>query len=49
MKRTYRPLFPGILDVQVDQFALEFANREMSELALWSQYGDEREVCGWSD
>ena len=45
MKRTYKPLFPGILDVKVDQFALEFANREMAELALWSQYGDAREFA----
>ncbi len=45
MKRTYKPLFPGILYVKVDQFALEFANREMAELALWSQYGDEREFA----
>ena len=34
MKRTYKPLFPGILDVKADQFALEYANREMAELEL---------------
>jgi 5-methyltetrahydropteroyltriglutamate--homocysteine methyltransferase len=45
MKRTYKPLFPGILDVKVDQFVLEFANREMAELALWNQYGDGRELA----
>ncbi|NOT53280.1 MAG: cobalamin-independent methionine synthase II family protein [Deltaproteobacteria bacterium] len=45
MKRTYKPLFPGILDVKADQFALEFANREMAELELWRQYGGDRELA----
>jgi 5-methyltetrahydropteroyltriglutamate--homocysteine methyltransferase len=45
MKRTYKPLFPGILEVKADQFALEFANREMAELDLWSQYGGDRELA----
>ena len=45
MKRTYKPLFPGILEAKADQFALEYANREMAELELWSQYAGEREVA----
>jgi 5-methyltetrahydropteroyltriglutamate--homocysteine methyltransferase len=45
MKRTYKPLFPGILDVKADQFALEYANREMAELELWGQYGGNRELA----
>jgi 5-methyltetrahydropteroyltriglutamate--homocysteine methyltransferase len=45
MKRTYKPLFPGILGVKADQFALEYANREMAEVELWSQYGDDRELA----
>jgi 5-methyltetrahydropteroyltriglutamate--homocysteine methyltransferase len=45
MKRTYKPLFPGILDVKADQFALEYANREMAELELWSQYAGDRELA----
>lgn len=45
MKRTYKPLFPGILDAKADQFALEYANREMAELELWSQYGGDRELA----
>lgn len=45
MKRTYKPLFPGILDVKAEQFALEYANREMAELELWSQYGGDRELA----
>ena len=45
MKRTYKPLFPGILDAKAEQFALEYANREMAELDLWSQYGGDRELA----
>ncbi len=45
MKRTYRPLFPGVLAVKADQFALEFANREMAEIDLWSEFGDDRELA----
>jgi 5-methyltetrahydropteroyltriglutamate--homocysteine methyltransferase len=45
MKRTYRPLFPGILAVKAEQFALEFSNREMSEVELWSEYGGDRELA----
>ena len=32
--RSYRRIFPGLLDARVDQFALEFANREMVEVDL---------------
>lgn len=32
--RTYRPLFPHILDAHADELAMEFANRELSELEL---------------
>ena len=32
--RTYRPLFPHILDLRVDEMAMEFANREMAEIEL---------------
>jgi 5-methyltetrahydropteroyltriglutamate--homocysteine methyltransferase len=45
MKRTYKPLFPGILDAKAEQFALEYANREMAELDLWSQYGGDHELA----
>lgn len=44
-KRTYRPLFPHILDMKVDQYALEFANREMAEIGLWQEFGSEKEVA----
>jgi 5-methyltetrahydropteroyltriglutamate--homocysteine methyltransferase len=36
--RSYRPLFPEILDVDADYFALEFANRELAEIELWSEF-----------
>lgn len=32
--RTYQPLFPRLLDLRVDEFAMEFANREMAEIEL---------------
>jgi 5-methyltetrahydropteroyltriglutamate--homocysteine methyltransferase len=42
--RSYEPYFPGILDARADQFVLEFAGRELSEIALWKKYGDGREL-----
>jgi 5-methyltetrahydropteroyltriglutamate--homocysteine methyltransferase len=42
--RTYRPYFPGILKARADQFVLEFAGREFSELDLWQQFNDGREL-----
>ena len=44
-KRTYRPLFPHILDVKADQFALEFANRELVELELWREFSSDKELA----
>jgi len=42
--RTYRPYFPGLLKARADQFVLEFAGRELSELELWQQFNDGREL-----
>jgi len=42
--RAYRSYFPGLLKARADQFVLEFAGRELSELDLWGQYGDGREL-----
>jgi 5-methyltetrahydropteroyltriglutamate--homocysteine methyltransferase len=42
--RTYAPYFPGALKARADQFVLEFASREFSELDLWKTYGDGREL-----
>lgn len=38
--RTYKPLFPHILDAHVDEFAMEFANRELAELELTAQVAE---------
>ncbi|MEM8488231.1 MAG: methionine synthase [Bacteroidota bacterium] len=35
--RIYEPIFPHILDANTDEFAMEFANREMAEIELCSQ------------
>jgi len=43
-KRLYRPLFPHLLDAKVDQFILEFANREMAELELLGEIAGQREI-----
>jgi 5-methyltetrahydropteroyltriglutamate--homocysteine methyltransferase len=42
--RSYRPYFPGILECRADQLVLEFAGRELSELDLWKEYGQDREL-----
>jgi 5-methyltetrahydropteroyltriglutamate--homocysteine methyltransferase len=44
-KRSYRPLFPHILDAHADQLALEFANRELAELDLWKEFPNEKELA----
>jgi 5-methyltetrahydropteroyltriglutamate--homocysteine methyltransferase len=44
-KRSYRPLFPHILDVHASQLALEFANREMAEIELWQEFPSEMELA----
>ncbi len=43
--RRYRPLFPAVLDARVDQFVFEYANREMSEIELWSEFATDRQVA----
>ncbi|MFQ3632969.1 methionine synthase [Roseiflexus sp.] len=44
-KRTYRPLFPHILEAHADQYALEFANRELAEIDLWREFPSEKELA----
>ncbi len=44
-RRTYRPLFPHILEINASQFALEFANREMSEIELWREFPSDKELA----
>jgi len=42
--RSYAPYFPGLLKARAEQFVLEFASRELSELELWKKHGDGREL-----
>jgi 5-methyltetrahydropteroyltriglutamate--homocysteine methyltransferase len=44
-KRSYRPLFPHILEVRAEQLALEFANRELAELELWREFPSDKELA----
>ena len=38
--RTYKPLFPYILDAKTDELAMEFANRELAEIDLTSSVAE---------
>lgn len=38
--RTYQPLFPNILELNVDELVMEFANREMREIELGRQIAE---------
>src|SRR5262249_16024550 len=42
--RSYRPYFPGLLKARANQFVLEFAGRELSEVDLWKEYGGGSEL-----
>jgi 5-methyltetrahydropteroyltriglutamate--homocysteine methyltransferase len=42
--RTYRPLFPDLLEARVDQFLFEFANRQMADIELWQEYQPRQEL-----
>jgi 5-methyltetrahydropteroyltriglutamate--homocysteine methyltransferase len=49
-KRSYRWLFPRLLDCRCQQFVFEYANREMAEIDHWKEIGVDREVaCGVVD
>jgi len=43
-ERSYHPLFPAILETKTDQFLLEFANRELSEIGLWREFDCRQEL-----
>jgi 5-methyltetrahydropteroyltriglutamate--homocysteine methyltransferase len=38
--RTYRPLFPHILELRTDELDMEFANREMAEIGLMREVAE---------
>ena len=49
-KRSYRWMFPALLEARCHQFVFEYANREMAEIELWKEIGVDREVaCGVVD
>src|SRR5258706_4014109 len=49
-KRSYRWMFPHLLDCRCDQFVFEYANREMAEIEMWKEIGVDLEVgCGVVD
>ncbi len=49
-RRSYRWMFPALLDTRCHQFVFEYANREMAEIELWKEIGVDREVaCGVVD
>jgi 5-methyltetrahydropteroyltriglutamate--homocysteine methyltransferase len=43
-RRNYSALFPALLDADADQFNLEFANREYSQVELLSEFGPTQRV-----
>ena len=43
--RRYRSLYPRLLDARVSQFVFEYANREMSEIEIWSEFPTDKEVA----
>ena len=43
--RRYRPLYPALLQARVQQFVFEYANREMSEIELWSEFPTDKEIA----
>ena len=49
-KRSYRWMFPGLLETRCDQFVFEYANREMAEIGMWKEIGVDRDIaCGVVD
>src|SRR5437867_7499277 len=49
-KRSYRWMFPALLDTKCQQFVFEYANREMAEIDHWKEIGVDRDVaCGVVD
>lgn len=44
-KRTYKPLLPHIFDMNLHQYALEFANRELAELDLLREFPNDKQIA----
>jgi 5-methyltetrahydropteroyltriglutamate--homocysteine methyltransferase len=43
-KRSYRWMFPALLDANAEQLVFEYANREMTETDLWKEFSIDREL-----
>ena len=49
-RRSYRWMFPALLEARCHQFVFEYANREMAEIDLWKEIGVDRDIaCGVVD
>jgi 5-methyltetrahydropteroyltriglutamate--homocysteine methyltransferase len=44
-KRSYAHYFPDLLEARADEFCFEFANREMFEIAEWTRWAPDRDLC----
>lgn len=44
-KRTYKPLLPYIYEMNLSQYAMEFANRELAELEVLKEFPDDKEIA----
>lgn len=44
-KRTYRPLLPYIFEMNADQYAIEFANRELAELEILAEFPKDKSLA----
>lgn len=44
-KRTYKPLLPYIFDMNLDQYSMEFANREMSEIDILREFPADKDLA----
>jgi 5-methyltetrahydropteroyltriglutamate--homocysteine methyltransferase len=43
--RRYRALFPELVGAPVHQFVMEYANREMAEIDLWSEFPTDKQIA----
>ncbi|MAU12102.1 MAG: methionine synthase [Anaerolineaceae bacterium] len=44
-KRTYKPLLPHIFDMNLKEYALEFANRELAELDILREFPEDKRIA----
>ncbi|MFP3854376.1 MAG: methionine synthase, partial [Anaerolineales bacterium] len=44
-KRSYHPMFPAFMDMKVDEFHIEMANREFSEIEMIAEISEQKDVA----